>query len=220
MCCRSSACAATSMPDSWRIAAAYTNFKPPISLLVPAYNEAVDHRRIGAFAAAADLLRVRDHRHQRRIERRHAGRAAARVRADPVSPKPIGNKLPTQPERGIWRSMRHPNLRVIDKENGGKADALNVGINAARYPLFCAVDADSILQRNSLQLIVQPFIEDATHHRCRRHGARGERLRGEQRLPDVRRAAAQAAAVVPDRRIPARLPVRPPRLVARSMPCW
>lgn len=71
------------------------------------------------------------------------------------------NKLPTKPERGIWRSRRHPNLRVIDKENGGKADALNVGINAARYPLFCAVDADSILQRDSLQLIVQPFIEDA-----------------------------------------------------------
>jgi len=62
---------------------------------------------------------------------------------------------------GIWRSTRYPNLRVIDKENGGKADALNAGINAARYPLYCAVDADSVLQRNSLQLIVQPFIEDA-----------------------------------------------------------
>ena len=49
---------------------------------------------------------------------------------------------------------------MIDKENGGKADALNAGINAARHSLFCAVDADSILQRDSLLRVVQPFLED------------------------------------------------------------
>lgn len=67
-------------------------------------------------------------------------------------------QLPTEKVRGIYRSTTHLNLRVIDKENGGKADSLNAGINAARYPLFCGVDADSILQRNSLQQVVQPFL--------------------------------------------------------------
>src|SRR5690606_17311004 len=65
-----------------------------------------------------------------------------------------------QPVRGIYRSATHPSLRVIDKENGGKADALNAGINASRYPLFCGVDADSVLERDSLKRVVEPFLED------------------------------------------------------------
>jgi cellulose synthase/poly-beta-1,6-N-acetylglucosamine synthase-like glycosyltransferase len=67
-------------------------------------------------------------------------------------------QIPTQEVRGIYRSTRYANLRVIDKANGGKADSLNAGINASRYPLFCGVDADSILQRNSLQQVVEPFL--------------------------------------------------------------
>ena len=62
--------------------------------------------------------------------------------------------------RAIYRSATNPNLRVIEKENGGKADALNAGINASRYPLFCAVDADSILQRDGLRRAVRPFLEN------------------------------------------------------------
>ena len=53
-----------------------------------------------------------------------------------------------------------------DKENGGKADAINCGINAARFPLFCCVDADSILSRDSLLLVAQPFIEDPRTVAC------------------------------------------------------
>jgi cellulose synthase/poly-beta-1,6-N-acetylglucosamine synthase-like glycosyltransferase len=50
---------------------------------------------------------------------------------------------------------------VIDKENGGsKADACNAGINACRYPLVCLVDADSVLQPDSLRRVVRPFLED------------------------------------------------------------
>ncbi len=63
---------------------------------------------------------------------------------------------------GIYRSSYHPNLWLIDKENGGKADALNTGLNYCRTPLFCAMDADSILERDSLLRIVRPFLED-TH---------------------------------------------------------
>jgi cellulose synthase/poly-beta-1,6-N-acetylglucosamine synthase-like glycosyltransferase len=48
---------------------------------------------------------------------------------------------------------------VVDKENGGKADALNAGINLARYPLFCAIDADSMLESDALLRAVQPFVE-------------------------------------------------------------
>jgi cellulose synthase/poly-beta-1,6-N-acetylglucosamine synthase-like glycosyltransferase len=48
---------------------------------------------------------------------------------------------------------------VIDKANGGKADALNAGLNLSLYPLFCAIDTDSILESDALLRLVRPFIE-------------------------------------------------------------
>jgi len=61
--------------------------------------------------------------------------------------------------RGLYQSRKNERLRVIDKVNcGNKADALNAGISFARHELFCAVDADSLLERDALTLIVQPFV--------------------------------------------------------------
>lgn len=137
----------------------YASFMPPISLLVPAYNEAATiaasiHSQLQLTYHEFEIVVINDgstdgtlHTLQREFD------------LIPF-PEAYWHKLPSRPVRGVWRSTRYPNLRVIDKENGGKADALNAGINAARYPLFCAVDADSVLQRDSLQLIAQPFLED------------------------------------------------------------
>ena len=67
--------------------------------------------------------------------------------------------LPTSEVRGIYASLEVPNLVVVDKTRGGKADALNAGINASRYPLYCSVDADSIIEENALLRVVKPFME-------------------------------------------------------------
>jgi poly-beta-1,6-N-acetyl-D-glucosamine synthase len=56
----------------------------------------------------------------------------------------------TAPIRGIYRSRTHPHLTVVDKENGGKADSLNCGLNLARYRYVCGVDGDTILYPQSL----------------------------------------------------------------------
>ena len=68
--------------------------------------------------------------------------------------------LPTLPIRGIYRSAVQPKLVVIDKVNGKKADAMNAGLNISRYPLFCAVDGDSVLEKDALLKVVRPFLED------------------------------------------------------------
>ncbi len=68
--------------------------------------------------------------------------------------------LPVKDIRGIYRSPQHPALLVIDKDNGGRSDAVNAAINAARHGLVCVVDADSVLERDSLKRVVRPFIED------------------------------------------------------------
>lgn len=76
-------------------------------------------------------------------------------------PEAYRQRVPCREVRGVYRSALHPMLRVVDKENGGsKADAMNAGINACRYPIFCAVDADSILQPDSLRRAVRPFLEE------------------------------------------------------------
>ena len=138
---------------------AYTGFDPPISLLVPAYNE-----ELSIAPSVRSLLQL-DYPEYEIIVINDGSRDATLaelVREFALHPFPEAYRrsLPCQEIRGIYRSTRHPNLRVIDKLNGGKADALNAGINSARYPLFCAVDADSILQRDALKRVVQPFLEE------------------------------------------------------------
>ncbi len=51
---------------------------------------------------------------------------------------------------GIYANRSMPRLLVIDKVNGGKADALNAGINMSRKEFFCGIDADSLLESDSL----------------------------------------------------------------------
>ena len=69
-------------------------------------------------------------------------------------------ELETSTVRDIYRSAALPKLTVVDKEQGGKSDALNAGINMARYPLFCSIDADTIINRDALLKVVVPFMED------------------------------------------------------------
>ncbi|HEX4824608.1 MAG TPA: glycosyltransferase [Candidatus Polarisedimenticolaceae bacterium] len=73
--------------------------------------------------------------------------------------QPYRRVIPTQQVRAVYRSLAHPNLVVVDKEKGGKSDALNAGINLARYPLFCSIDADSVIEDNALLRVVKPFME-------------------------------------------------------------
>jgi cellulose synthase/poly-beta-1,6-N-acetylglucosamine synthase-like glycosyltransferase len=70
--------------------------------------------------------------------------------------------LHTLPPKAIYRSNAYNNLRVIDKPNGGKADALNMGVNFSKYPIICGVDADSMLDKSSLTRIVEPLLADSS----------------------------------------------------------
>jgi len=66
--------------------------------------------------------------------------------------------IPTKPVRNVYRSPLYPRLTVVDKENGGKADSLNAGINLARHGLYCGIDADSLLEEDALLKGVYPFV--------------------------------------------------------------
>lgn len=68
-------------------------------------------------------------------------------------------RIPSREVVGLYRSRLHPNLVVIDKVNGGKADALNAGLNFATGELVCAIDADTLIEPDALQRMVRPFLE-------------------------------------------------------------
>ncbi|MGC1456164.1 MAG: glycosyltransferase [Nitrospirota bacterium] len=67
--------------------------------------------------------------------------------------------LKTKPVKGFYYSPETPNLLVIDKEQGGKADALNCGINVSRSPYFCSLDADSLLEKDALIRVMTPLLD-------------------------------------------------------------
>lgn len=136
-----------------------TGFELPISVLVPAYNEEVTiaasvRSLLQLDYSEFEILVINDGSKDGTLE------VLRREFALTPFPEAFRRQLSTKPVKAVYVSTIYPELRVIDKENGGKADALNVGINGARYPLFCGLDADSILQRDSLQLVVKPFLEN------------------------------------------------------------
>ena len=142
-----------------------TGLEPPISVVIPAYNEEAT-----IVTSVRSMLQLRYSEHEVIVVNDGSRDATLEqlVQAFGLErfPQAYHARLAAKPVRGVYHSASHHGLRVIDKENGGKADAINCGINAARFPLFCCVDADSILDRDSLLRVVQPFIEDARTVAC------------------------------------------------------
>lgn len=132
---------------------------PPISILVPAYNE-----EASIAESVRSLLQLNYVSHEIVVINDGSQDGTLQRLTDTFElypfPEVYHQEIPTRPVRTIYHSRHLPNLRVVDKENGGKADSLNAGINASHNPLYCAVDADTILQPDSLQRIVQPFLMD------------------------------------------------------------
>ena len=67
-------------------------------------------------------------------------------------------RIEAQPVRALYRSRTHGNLIVVDKQNGGKADALNAALNFATGDLVCSIDADTLIEPDALQRMVRPFL--------------------------------------------------------------
>lgn len=132
---------------------------PSISVIAPAYNEeATIEQSLRSLLLLNypqfEVVVVNDGSKDKTIEKMVA--AFGLMQAPVVYEQPIG----TQPVRALYRSLDHPDLVVIDKNNGGKADAINAGVNAARYPLVCVIDADSILEPEALMRAALPFVEN------------------------------------------------------------
>lgn len=74
-------------------------------------------------------------------------------------------KLNSKPIRGIYKSgnKAFKKLVVVDKENGGKADALNAGVNISQYDLVTCIDVDCIIEQDAILKMVKPYMEEEVH---------------------------------------------------------
>lgn len=137
----------------------YSGLEPPISIVMPLYNEGKNvvkavRSLLGQRYPDVEVVLVNDGSSDDTLE--IVTKAFAFGAAD-LEPDVV---LPHQPVRGRYRSRRHDGLILIDKENGGKSDALNAGTRYSSNTLVCLVDGDSVLEPDSLQRAVQPFLED------------------------------------------------------------
>jgi len=140
------------------LAPLHADFEPPVTMIVPAYNEAET-----IASSIRSLMQLEYPVYEIIVINDGSKDETLNVLIEEFSLRPFPEvyrrQLNTKPVNEIYRSIKFPNLRVIDKDNGGKADSINTGINASYYPLYCCVDADSILERDSLKKVVRPFIE-------------------------------------------------------------
>jgi cellulose synthase/poly-beta-1,6-N-acetylglucosamine synthase-like glycosyltransferase len=130
---------------------------PPITILVPAHNEsATIETSVTAILTLEyrnfEVVVVNDGSKDETLERlRHAFDLYE-------VPCTYRETIPTQALRAVYRSRTRTRLLVVDKDNGGKADSLNAAINASRFPLVIAVDADTLIEPDALLRLTRPFL--------------------------------------------------------------
>lgn len=135
-----------------------TSLTKPVSLLVPAYNEETHilesvRALLTLHYPVYEVIVLNDGSTDRTLDiLKEAFHLVPRSRV-------YQRKISAKRVIGIYESKDYPNLVVVDKENGGKSDALNVGINISQYPFFCTMDADTLLERDALLKMIRPFIE-------------------------------------------------------------
>jgi cellulose synthase/poly-beta-1,6-N-acetylglucosamine synthase-like glycosyltransferase len=130
---------------------------PSISMLVPAHNEEASIKEsVRALLTVAyanlEIVVVDDGSTDETL-------SVLVSSFDLASIHPIyDNRIATMPVREIFRSRQFPNLVVVKKDKGGKADSLNAALNVSSSELVCAIDADTILDPDGLRRLVRPFI--------------------------------------------------------------
>lgn len=142
---------------------ASSEYAPAISILAPAYNEGANiienvRSLLAVHYNNMELMVINDGSKDDTLEKLIDAYDLIKI------PYLINEKIKTKSVRGIYKSKNslHHKLMVIDKENGGKADALNVGINISENKYIVCIDVDCILEQDALLKLIKPFLEETS----------------------------------------------------------
>jgi cellulose synthase/poly-beta-1,6-N-acetylglucosamine synthase-like glycosyltransferase len=132
---------------------------PPVTVIVPLRDAAaVAVERVRAALAidyaGVEVVVVNDGSRDDTLERLREAFALE------AFPEVYWRRIAVKPVRTIYHSHLHKGLRVVDKERGGTADAINAGVNTSRYPLVIALDPAWSLRNDALRVLVEPFVDD------------------------------------------------------------
>lgn len=134
---------------------------PPVSILAPAYNEeakVVENVRslITVNYPSYEIVVINDGSKDGTLARLID--TFSMVKDEMLT----YNFIPTKEVRGVYKSQikAFKNLTVIDKENGGKDDELNTGINICRHDIVCCIDVDCILEKDAMLKLIKPFLNN------------------------------------------------------------
>jgi cellulose synthase/poly-beta-1,6-N-acetylglucosamine synthase-like glycosyltransferase len=141
-----------------------SQYVPSVSILVPSYNE-----ELTIVESVRSLLSLHFPEYEVLVinDGSTDGTLQVLIEEFGLKPCPLTDNpglLSARQVRCAYRSPQYPKLLVLDKENGGKADALNAGINFSRYPLVATIDADSVLEKDALIRLVKVYMENPEEH--------------------------------------------------------
>jgi len=135
------------------------DFYVPISIVVPAYNEEVTicktiESLLNLNYRLYEIIIVSDGSTDQTAQR-----VIEQFELHEVQ-RPIRKQLACQDKVAVYEGFHSQvKMTLVIKENGGKADAINMGINVSQFPYFVCMDADSILERDSLEKIAVKVLE-------------------------------------------------------------
>jgi poly-beta-1,6-N-acetyl-D-glucosamine synthase len=136
---------------------------PSISLMVPAYNEGLN-----IIDSVRSLLSLRYNKYEIIVINDGSTDDSMKKLIDHFNlvrvSFAVNTEIQTKKIRGVYKSSNQAfkKLVVVDKENGGKADALNAGLNVSHSKLVATMDADSIIAPDALLKMVKPFLHNHT----------------------------------------------------------
>ncbi|MFD0940779.1 glycosyltransferase family 2 protein [Pedobacter boryungensis] len=145
-------------------ALASSSLAPSISILAPAYNEGANiienvRSLLSIYYNNLEVIIINDGSKDDSLEK--LINAYSLYRTDHF----VNQQIQTKAVRGVYKSSKkvYRKLIVVDKENGGKADALNVGINISQKDYIVCIDVDCILEQDALLKLAKPFLETTSH---------------------------------------------------------
>ncbi|MCE3297129.1 MAG: glycosyl transferase family 2 [Crocinitomicaceae bacterium] len=138
-----------------------SDIAPSVSLIAPAYNEGMNiveniRSLLSLHYSNYEVIIVNDGSKDNTLEKSIEAYDLEKVDFA------VNPELPSQEIRGVYKSKlpAFRNLLLVDKVNGGKADALNAGINVSRSRYVACIDVDCILEQDSILKMVKPFLEN------------------------------------------------------------
>jgi poly-beta-1,6-N-acetyl-D-glucosamine synthase len=141
---------------------ASSEYAPTVSILAPAYNEGANiienvRSLLAVHYNNIELIVINDGSKDDSLQKLIEAYNLVKV------PFLVTEKIKTKAIRGIYKSSNslYHKLIVVDKMNGGKADALNTGINVASNKYLVCIDVDCILEQDAMLKLIKPFLEES-----------------------------------------------------------